>query len=468
MTDKLVINPFTRISGFAEIEVTIENNKITDAKTKGFMFRGFEKILTGRPPLDAVYLTQRICGICSTAHSMASVLALEDGFKIKPSEQGRYLRDFVHGCEFLQNHIRHFYQYTIPDFVKLPDVSAIYSTKHGDYRLPPKINQQMSDNYFKSLDYSRQAHEMLAVLGGKAPHNHGVFIGGISTQPTTDKIIKLKSILSSIKEFIDNTMIPDVYTLAEFYPDCFEMGEGYGNFLSYGCFDSYKDLGSLYIKPTVSFNNDGEEKLDHDAITENIEYSWYDSGQKTYHPFDSISEDDQNKIQAYSWVKAPRYKGIPFEVGPLARQWLNREYRRGFAAMDRIIARVLEAKKITEILAVLLVNIIPGVSVQQEYDVPEDGSGRGMIDTTRGALGHWLKITNKVISLYQIITPTVWNFSSRDSRFIGVTEKALIGTSIQNPANPVEIGRIVRSFDPCISCATHVYCLGYGKKTIEI
>ncbi|WKB36522.1 nickel-dependent hydrogenase large subunit [Terrilactibacillus sp. S3-3] len=76
MSKRIVINPLTRISGFMEIDVTIEQNQIIDAKTKGNLFRGFEKMLVGRQPFDAVYFTQRICGICSSAHSVASSLAL--------------------------------------------------------------------------------------------------------------------------------------------------------------------------------------------------------------------------------------------------------------------------------------------------------------------------------------------------------------------------------------------------------
>jgi hydrogenase large subunit len=109
MTQRIVLNPVTRISGFMEIDAAIDNNRVVDAKTKGLLFRGFEKMLNGRNPFDAVYYTQRICGICSTAHSVASTLALEDAIGIVPSEQGRYLRDILHGCEFPQNHIRHFY-----------------------------------------------------------------------------------------------------------------------------------------------------------------------------------------------------------------------------------------------------------------------------------------------------------------------------------------------------------------------
>jgi len=467
MSEKIIINPLTRISGFAEIEVNVENGQISEAKTKGFLFRGFEKMLVGRVPFDAIYFTQRICGICSTAHSMSSTMALEDAFKIIPSEQGRYLRDLIHGCEFLQNHIRHFYQYTLPDFVQIPNVSTMYSTSHRDYRLPRKINERLSQNYFNSVDYSRQAHEMLAVLGGKAPHNHGVFIGGISTQATTDKIIKIKSILHKIKEFIVNSMIPDVCSISEYYSDYYRLGGGYGNFLSYGCFDKYKELGTLYLEPSIYYNCQ-TEKFDHEKITENIDYAWYNKGPDTYKPFETVPVDDQKKDKAYSWVKAPRYNGIPFEVGPLARMWLSGEYRRGISALDRTIARVLEAKKIIEIMEVLVANIIPNVSLQQAYSIPDNAEGQGLIDTTRGALGHWLKIDNKVLSFYQIITPTVWNFSPHDMQFRGVTEQALIGTLIEDSSNPVEIGRIVRSFDPCISCATHVYSPGREPKVIQV
>lgn len=136
MSQRIVLNPVTRISGFMEIDAAIDNNMVVDAKTKGLLFRGFERMLNGRNPLDAIYFTQRICGICSTAHSMASTLALEDAMEVVPTEQGKYLRDILHGCEFLQNHIRHFYQYSLPDFVRLPDQYPLYVADHDDFRIP--------------------------------------------------------------------------------------------------------------------------------------------------------------------------------------------------------------------------------------------------------------------------------------------------------------------------------------------
>jgi hydrogenase large subunit len=149
--------------------------------------------------------------------------------------------------------------------------------------------------------------------------------------------------------------------------------------------------------------------------------------------------------------------------------WLCGEYRNGISAMDRTLARVLEANKIASILLTLLNNLIPGVCFQKEYEVPKSACGAGLIDTTRGALGHWVRIENSLISLYQIITPSAWNLSTRSRDHLpGPGEKALIGTLIKNPDAPVELGRIIRSFDPCVSCATHVYVKGNLFKTVQV
>lgn len=457
MPERITINPITRISGFMEIEADIEKHFVVDAKTKGLMFRGFEKMLLGRNPFDAVYFTQRICGICSTAHSMASSLALENAMNYIPTEQGRYLRDIIHGCEFLQNHIRHFYQYTLPDFVKLPEEYPMFKAHHNDYRLPKELNDKMVKDYFASLEISRSAHQMLAILGGKAPHNHGVFIGGITTKATIDKLISLKSILDNIEQFINETMILDVYKIAYYYSDYFNIGRGHGNLLSFGCFNNYKDLGTLYVEPLV-YSNNRITTFYPDQISEENEFAWYDEK----------DEMDINKIKAYSWIKAPRYINTPYEVGPLARQWLCGDYRNGISVMDRMIARVLESKKIVIIMKELIQNLIPGVSVQEEYMVPKESIGRGIIDTTRGALGHWIIIRDSKIAFYQIITPSAWNLSTQTGTLKGTAEQALIGVPVEDIETSVEIGRTIRSFDPCISCATHVFLDGQHINSLQV
>jgi hydrogenase large subunit len=467
-TKRVVINPVTRISGFLEIDAMIENNIVTDARTGGLLFRGFEKMLEGRSPLDAIYFTQRVCGICSTAHSIASSLALEDAFGIIASQQGRYLRDVMHACEFLQNHIRHFYQYTLPDFVRLPEGNTLFETDHSDFRLPKMKNDLIARHYFESFEFSRSAHEMLAILGGKAPHNHGVFVGGATSQATGENIASLEVLVQNIRRFILSAMIPDAYTIADYYRDYFENGRGYGNFLSYGCFDGYGELGTLYVDPLV-YSNGTVRAFNPREITENIHTSWYTAQAETYAPFETVPEPDMNRSGGYSWVKAPRYGGIPYEVGQLARMWLSGGYSNGISTMDRTLARVLEAKKMTDIIVTLLGNLALGVDVQREYDIPRSACGAGLTDTTRGALGHWLKIENGLISFYQIITPSVWNLSTRGSDNLpGPCERALIGTALGDADSPVELGRIIRSFDPCVSCATHVHSKGNIVKSIQV
>lgn len=466
MVKRIQINPITRMSGFMELDVTVEEGQVTQARTKGTMFRGFEQMMVGRSPFDAIYLTQRICGICSTAHSVSSSMAVEDALGIVPAEQGRYLRDFIHGCEFLQNHIRHFYQYGLPDFVKIPKVNTIFAAEHADYRLPAKENDLLAAHYFDSLPISRLGHECLAVFGGKAPHNHGIFVGGFSTPATADKIVKAKSILKQIAAFVQEKMIPDVYVLAKYYPDYFHIGVGPKNLMSFGVFNDYTDLGTLYVNPGI-YQKGQFRPFDRGKITEHLDYSWY-KGKNSYRPFETMPEPDMDQPHAYSWVKAPRYDGEAFEVGPLARLWISGEYRNGISTMDRTIARALEVKKVAEVLSVLLEHIVPNTSVQQQWEIPASAQGAGLVDTTRGALGHWLKIEDQLLSFYQIMTPSGWDFSASTAKNKGTAEQALLGTRIANQDHPVELGRILRSFDPCMSCATHVYRPGFETQTFQV
>lgn len=456
MSEKVIINPLTRISGFLQIEVEISNHVIVDAKSSGMMFRGFEKMLKGRSPLDAIYFTERICGICSAAHSMASAMALENAYQISIDKNSQLLRDFIHGTEFLQNHLRHFYQYTLPDYVNIPDLNPKTGMEESDYRLPLKINDTLAKHYIESLKYSRLAHEMQAVLGGKAPHNHGVFVGGVSSGLDISKLLKLKFILNQIKTFVSEMMIPDVYIIAEYYPEGFDNGKGYGNFLTYGIFDTFKDPDLFYVSSKV-FTEGKISDFNEDLITENINRSWYEGTMQTSKPTEDLQEDNMQKPDAYTFIKAPRYGGKTFEVGPLARMWICGDYRRGISTMDRTIARALETLKIINIMETILNKVALETVNPPKFDQAGDKFGRGLIDTTRGALGHWLSISEQKIKHYSIISPSTWNLSPEDVMGIkGVSEQALMGTTIKNTKNPVEIGRIIRSFDPCVSCATHV------------
>ncbi|QGU96609.1 Ni/Fe hydrogenase [Clostridium bovifaecis] len=455
MPEKVVINPVTRISGFLEITAYIEKNKIVDAKSSGVLFRGFEKMLRGRPPLDAVYFTERICGICSTAHSIVSTRALENVYGIRVNANEAKLQGIIHGGEFLQNHLRHFYQYVLPDYVSGFDGSPMYTINHRDFRIPEEKGKILREDYYTSIEYSRLAHKLIAVLGGKAPHNHGIVPGGVTAQITGQKIEELKSYVNEIRGFIANKMIQDVYTIADYYKDYFLNGIGYGNLMSYGLYENY-NLGKTYVNPEVIINGE-KRSLDPSKISENIYSSWYKGNTQNLEPLDDNWEAQYPKEDGYSWVKAPRYEGYAMEVGPLARLYINGEYREGISTMNRLIARALEAKRIAEIMIELLNELENIPLTEKKYNLASNAKGRGLSDTTRGALGHWINVEDGVIKNYTIITPSTWNLSSKDLNGVyGTLEKALIGTYVEDNKAPVEIGRIVRSFDPCVSCATHV------------
>lgn len=190
---------------------------------------------------------------------------------------------------------------TVPDFVELPEKFPLLNVRHKDYRLPKEVNDRIVQDYFDSLELSRTAHQMLATFGGKAPHNHGIFIGGATMQVTSDRVISLLSMLDSIRRFTEERMIPDVYDIAKYYPEYYKVGRGYGNLLSYGVFDNYKELGTLYVDPLVY--TDGKVTPFNPAnIAEVSEYSWC---KNIGDPQDMYNEHiaDTTDSKAYTWIK---------------------------------------------------------------------------------------------------------------------------------------------------------------------
>ncbi|MDF2819907.1 MAG: nickel-dependent hydrogenase large subunit [Clostridiales bacterium] len=457
----ITIDPVTRISGFLEIQAEVEENIIVKANASGLLFRGFEKMLKGRPPLDAIFFTERICGICSTAHAFASAVALEDALKIPVRINDRYIRDIIHGFEFIQNHLRHFYILTLPSYVKITSLKLVADQDYSDFRLPEEINNKIEEHYLKSIEFSRLAHEGAAILGGKTPHNHGIFVGGVTVIMDAYKLEKVKAIINNIKAFVSTAMLEDVGIISEYYSDYFEKGKSYPNFMSFGTFNSYEEKDISYVGAGVMINGT-RYPLNAEKITEQVQYSWFNNNQVT-------EEVNINKPDAYSFIKTPRYENYPMEVGPLARLILTGEYTNGNSCMDRIIARVLETNKILNIIENLADRLELLPSSQSAYQIPQSAYGVALVDTTRGALGHWIQIDNQVINHYNIITPSVWNLSPKDvDGSPGIVERALIGSTINNIKEPIEIGRIVRAFDPCISCATHLIGKDKGVHVVEV
>jgi hydrogenase large subunit len=455
-TKRITIDPVTRIEGHLKVTCEIDNGKIVDAYSSGTLWRGIEVILKGRDPRDAGQITQRICGVCPMAHGTASILCLDDAFGVTVPDNGRIIRNLLLGSNHLQSHILHFYHLAALDYVVGPDVSPFIPRYKGDFRLPKKINDSCVAHYLQALEMRKKAHEMLAVFGGKMPPQITMVVGGVTVTPTVDKIASFLWRLREIAAFVNDVYIPDVLALADVYEDYKKIGVGCGNLLAYGGFPEDAQgkeklfRSGRYVKGRVL-------SLDPSKITEDVKYSWYKNSSSGKHPSNGATEPEPGKDGGYTWLKAPRYEGQPYEVGPLARMWVNGDYRQGISVIDRHAARALEAKKLAEAMERWVLELKPGQPAYAECKVPESAEGMGLTEGARGALGHWIKISNKKIENYQAVVPTTWNCGPRDDKGVrGPVEEALVGTSIIDEENPLEIVRIIRSFDPCIACAVHL------------
>lgn len=450
-----ILIPVTRIHQPMKVEIDLEHDIVKDCRSSGTMFRGFELMLQGRDPRDATYLTQRICGICSTAHGVAATLAVEDACKIHVTRNAALMRNLIFGADVLQNHLRHFYLLALPDYIRGPKVPPFEPQSDFDRRFNKAENDQLIANLWKGVEMSRLAHQMLAIYGGKAPHQHGIIVGGTSMPPDADRNNRFRGLLKILLEFIDESMLPDIELLAKKYNDHFKIGRGPGNFISYGMFPQKDHSNFKY--PSGVFLDGKLAKLDIDLITEDITYAWFSGPEAQEKPTASQAVPDNKKQQGYTWLKAPRYDNRVMEMGPLGRQWISGDYRNGTSIMDRLVARVLETKKIATWMLEWLDELVPGQCTYTPFEISDSASGVGLTDAMRGSLGHWVQIDHKKIVNYQIITPTAWLFSPKDKDGKrGAVDESVVGTKVVDKQDFSELGRIIRSYDPCFSCSAHL------------
>jgi len=501
---KIVIDPVNRIEGHLRIEVLLDGKEIKEARSAGTMFRGFERILVGRHPMDASQITQRVCGVCPIAHASASTFALDAAFGIAGQipDNGRIIRNLILASNVLQSHILHFYHLAALDYVDVAsaadyagDNDELRSVREflgrgqlapflpryeGDYRLPKELNVHATADYAKALQIRRLAHEMLSIFGGKMPHQCAIVAGGVTDGPTTSKIASFLGRLETIRRFVDDCYLPDVLAVAQHYMDYCGIGRGCGNYLTYGFFDEAASSAPLRLRPRFLRSGtlaDGQlGDVDVSQITETVAHSHFE-GNGPLRPSEEGTVPQLGKDGAYSWLKAPRYNDAVFEVGPLANILVNytaghpavkAELDRALSAlgaapdalasvMGRHLARAVQAKVIADAMPGWVLSLKPGEPHCAAYPIPDEGRGYGATDAPRGGVAHWIRIRDKKIATYQLVVPTTWNASPQDEKNRpGPIEQALIGTQVRDAENPFEVVRIVRSFDPCLACAVHV------------
>jgi Ni,Fe-hydrogenase I large subunit len=501
MATKIAIDPLTRIEGHLAIKLEIESGKVSKAYCAGEMFRGFEAILRGRSPMDAQQITQRICGVCPISHGMASLKAQEQVYGVELTDNGRLTRNLILGANYIQSHIVHFYQLSALDFVDITailkyqgsdgvlldlqswvkaqlDSKSIFPASpflpryEGTYLQDLDINTGAIRHYVDALEMRAIAQEALALFGGKAPHATALIPGGITEKVTAKKIAAYAEILQRLRSFIERVYLPDVVAVAQAFPDYFQVGKGCGNFLAFGVFDQ-ENAGQLL--PGGRIEQGKLSDADPAKIGEDTTHALF-SSPSGLHPYEGQTVPAPDKAGAYSWLKAPRYEGKPYEVGPLARMLIA--HQKGHpkvkpliegalkdlgleaAALDSVMgrhaARALECKIVADACVDWLDKLKPGQPTFADFKIPAAGKGAGLTEAPRGALGHWIEIAGHKIKNYQCVVPSTWNSSPRDSKGVaGPMEQALEGTPVADSGHPLEAARVVRSFDPCLACAVH-------------
>jgi hydrogenase large subunit len=481
MSTRRVVGPFNRVEGDLEISLDIDDDRIAAAYVNSPLYRGFEQILQGKLPADALVLVPRICGICSVAQSAASALALADASGIEPPPNGRLAANLTLATENLADHLTHFYLFFMPDFAR-----ADYAGRPWHEVAVERFRATTGSAPNEVLPARARFMRMMGLLAGKWPHTLAVQPGGSTRPLQTSEIFRLHRTLREFREFLETisfgARLEEVAAIADCAQleawraqagggdlraflaiaedlDLWHLGRATDRFISYGC---YPEEGGRLLPAGLWHGS--AAPLDVAGIAEDITHAWYAAAGLPCHPALGSTLPVAEKEGAYSWCKAPRLAGQAVETGALARQVvaghpLARDMirRHGGSVAARVVARLLELALVLPAMERWLGELAPGAPWCITAQPADESSGVGLIEAARGSLGHWLTVRRGRIHNYQIIAPTTWNFSPRDAGGQpGALEQALAGlpASAGEPL-PAAIHHVVRSFDPCMVCTVH-------------
>ncbi len=485
--------PLNRVEGDLEVRIEARDGVVADAWCTGTLFRDFETVLVGRGHLDGLVITPRICGICSTAHLLAAVRALEDVAGLQPPPDAIRLRNVVMAAEAVQSDARHAFLMFAVDLA-----SPVHAGRSFHDEAVRRYTAVVGQSARHVLAATRDLVEVIQFVGGRWPHSSYMVPGGLTQGPARHELQQIRLLVESARRWyerhvlgcpcerwqaVDSAEGLDAW-LAEapahsdselgfFVRAAREAGldriaSARRNFLSYGGYPAPEGgtgRGAWLAPP--GFARGGRlEPLNEPCITEHLAHSWLVGDESpvspargTTKPYATGHENDR-----YSWAKAPRYDGLPAETGPLAEAVFRGDpllvdllRRQGPSPFVRHLARIGRGALLLPAMQRWLADVTPRGECYLAPRAPfPDGAGFGGVQAARGALGHWVRIRDERIEHYQIVSPTTWNASPRDDNGArGPIEEALIGVPLSDPAHPVEAAHVVRSFDPCLVCTVH-------------
>ncbi|HRK36880.1 MAG TPA: nickel-dependent hydrogenase large subunit [Burkholderiaceae bacterium] len=483
---RLVVGPFNRVEGDLEVTLDVRDGRVDSAQVNATMYRGFERILQGKRPVDALVYVPRICGICSVSQSVASARALADlgGLVIPPN--GQHATNLMLATENLADHLTHFYLFFLPDFVR-----PVYAERPWYAEALRRFHPQTGEQMRQATAMRQRWLTLMGTLGGKWPHTQAVEPGGSSRAIDAAEQVRLLARVREFRVFMERQLFAapleavatldteenlwrwhaqaplsgDMRLFLTLVHDLSlqAAGPGPGRYLSYGAYPTPD--GGWYLPGGVwRAGGSGTVPLDVGTITEDATCAWLTQPGGALHPQHGYTQPEPDKSGAYTWNKAPRLGGEVVETGAIARQLTSSlplvtdvVRRHGGSVYTRVLARLVELARVVPLMEAWLLAIKPTEPFCVTTEWPDEGMGMGLTEAARGSLGHWLTVQDGRLARYQIVAPTSWNFSPRDAQGVpGALEQALVGAPVlPGEHTPVSVQHIVRSFDPCMVCTVH-------------
>ena len=443
-----------RIEGEAHLKLDWRNGVVKDSRIEFLNFRGFEYILEGKAPLDALVYTPRICGICGQAHLLATVNALENLYKnanidLEVTKKAKLLRELGLAIEILDSHIKWFYMFI------MPDVASLSQGKYKDYQA------MNGSKWLDAIKVASDTMKGLAIIGGQWPHTSYMIPGGVMCDPTLLELATIENYIDqaimffeknlsgvSISDYMSFNSVSNLDDLRADLKDFKDLSFEHGLTNIGKSYDKFFVISDMlgFKSGRIKLINAG--KINLDKIKESDEFS-----------FDA-KDKKQNK-KKYSWAKTVKYDENFFETGPLARAMvggrkfiksIHKEYddsvfTRVMARMDEMAYLLQKCKRIIKAVDISEPSFIkPKIKLKDIYYAKAVGS----IEAARGSLMHEVEIEKGKIKSYNVITPTVWNLGPGSKSEPGVAQKAIIGSKSLKEATIT-----LRSFDVCSVCTTH-------------
>ncbi|WP_298608255.1 nickel-dependent hydrogenase large subunit [uncultured Thiothrix sp.] len=471
-----VLGPFNRVEGDLEVQFESQDGVITQAWVNSSLFRGFERILVGKVPSDALVYTPRICGICSVAQSVAAAQALASTQGLIPTPNGQLVTNLILACENLADHLTHFYLFFMPDFAR-----EVYQNQPWFPEIAQRFKAQVGSAHGEVLKARAEWLHITGILAGKWPHSLSIQAGGSTRALEAQEKLQLLLLIRQFRAFLERVVfgnqletVTQLATAEELKAwqmaastsdfgrflqlvaslNLSQLGQATNRFLSYGAYGQHFPQG-VWEQGQI-------HALEVAQITEDISHSWMQAAQRVAHPTQGETQPHWEKQGAYSWCKAPRLKGQVVETGAIARQLLDQQplvtqlvQDTGGNVATRVLARLLELARLVPVMEQWCQALKIGEPFCAHAPMPDEAHGVGLVEAARGSLGHWLTVRAGKIAHYQIIAPTTWNFSPRDELGqAGALEQALVGTPVEDEG-VINVQHIVRSFDPCMVCTVH-------------